>query len=104
MRTRWMQQESQEPTDKEIRDEILRLLMIDSKGASICPTDVARSLRPQWRQWMPLVKEIAADMARDREIEVVYQDKVVDIETVKVPVRLRLVREEKSVRIKDERD
>lgn len=95
MRTRWMQQESQEPTDKEIRDEILRLLLIDSKGASICPTDVARSLRPQWRQWMPLVREIAAEMARDNEIEVIHQDKIVDIETVKGPVRLRLSRESK---------
>ena len=96
MRTRWMQQESQEPTDKEIRDEILRLLMIDSRVESICPSDVARSLRPQWRQWMPLVIEIASDMAKDREIEVLLQGQPVDIEKVKGPVRLRLVRGEKG--------
>ncbi|MDZ4848755.1 MAG: DUF3253 domain-containing protein [Pirellulaceae bacterium] len=94
MRTRWMQQESQEPDDKEIRDEILRMLMMDAPGTSICPTDVARSLRSYWRQWMPLVREIAAEMARDGEIEVIHQDKIVDIETAKGPVRLRLVRHE----------
>ncbi len=96
MRTRWMQQESQEPTDKEIRDEILRLLLLDSRVSSICPSDVARSLRPQWRQWMPLVIEIAAEMAKDQEIEVILQGQPVDIEKVKGPVRLRLVRGEKK--------
>lgn len=95
MRTRWMQQESQEPSDKEIRDEILRLLLIDSRVSSICPSDVARSLRPQWRQWMPLVMEIAAEMAKDREIEVILNGQPVDIEKVKGPIRLRLIPREK---------
>ncbi len=104
MRTRWMQQESQEPSDKEIRDEILRLLLVDSKVANICPSDVARSLRPQWRQWMPLVLEIAAEMARDREIEAVLQGQPVDIEKVKGPVRLRLVREAKNSLQNDVKD
>lgn len=92
MRTRRMQQESQEPSDKEIRDEILRLLLLDSRIESICPSDVARSLRPHWRQWMPLVHEIAADMARDGEIEAVLHGQPVDIEKVKGPVRLKLIR------------
>jgi Protein of unknown function (DUF3253) len=94
-----MLQESREPSDKEIRDEILRLLLLDSRVSSICPSDVARSLRPQWRQWMPLIMEIVAEMVKDREIEAILQGQPVDIEKVKGPIRLRLVRDGKETQL-----
>jgi hypothetical protein len=90
MKTKWMQEENQEPSESEVRDEILRLLLLVGREASICPSEVARSLRPHWRQWMPLVREIAAELVRDEEIEVLQKGEVVDIETVRGPIRLRL--------------
>lgn len=92
MRTRWMREESQEPTDSEIRDEILRLLMLADREETICPTEVGRSLRPQWRQWMPLIREVAAEMARENEIQALQNGEIVDIESVRGPIRLKLVR------------
>jgi hypothetical protein len=92
MRTRWMQEESQEPSDTEIRDEIFRLLHLANAGATICPSEVARSLRPQWRPWMPLIREVASEMAREKQIEALQHGQVVDLETVRGPVRLRLTK------------
>lgn len=90
MKTRWMKEATEEPTDKEIRDEILRQLMSMNSGSSICPSDVARSLRQQWRQWMPMIREVASEMARDNEIAVTQQGQSVDIESATGPVRLAL--------------
>ncbi len=92
MRTRRLREESQEPTDSEIRDEILRLLMVIDRDESICPTEVGRSLRPQWRQWMPLIREVAAEMARENEIQAFQNGEIVDIESTRGPIRLKLVR------------
>ncbi len=90
MKTRWMKEATEEPTDKEIRDEILRQLMSMNSGSSICPSDVARSLRQQWRQWMPMIREVASEMARDNEITVTQQGQPIDIEIATGPVRLAL--------------
>jgi len=94
MKTRWMDQDA--PSNNNIRDEILRLLMSLKKGESICPSDAARAFGSKWRQHMPLVREVAADMVRDGMIEVVQRDEVVDIderdiESIKGPIRLRLM-------------
>jgi hypothetical protein len=92
MKTRWMREESQEPSDTEIRDEILRLLMMVDRDSTICPSEVARSLRPQWRQWMSLIRDVAAEMARENKIAVLQKGEPVDIETVRGPIRLKLIR------------
>jgi hypothetical protein len=92
MRTRWMQEQDQEPSDAEIHDEILRLLMIGGRDDTICPTDVARSLRDHWRQWMPLVREVAAEMVREGKIVILQNGQAVDAELAKGPIRLKLVR------------
>ena len=92
MRTRRMQEESQEPSDTEIRDEILRLLLMAPRDATVCLTEVARSLRPQWKQWLPLIREVASEMARENEIVALQQETIVDLETAKGPVLLKLVR------------
>jgi len=94
MKTRWMDHDA--PSNNDIRDEILRLLMTLKKGESICPSDAARAFGSKWRQHMPLVREVAADMVRDGMIEVVQRDEVVDIderdiESIKGPIRLRLM-------------
>ncbi|MCU0708010.1 MAG: DUF3253 domain-containing protein [Pirellula sp.] len=95
MKTRW--QEHVEPTHEDIRDEILRLLMSLKGGESICPSDAARAFGSKWRQYMPTVREVAANMARDEQIEVIQRGETIDvddrdIESIRGPIRLRLIK------------
>ena len=56
-----------EPSATTIQATILDLLSRRAPTASICPSDVARALgdsEAQWRALMPLVREVAAGMAR----------------------------------------
>jgi len=95
MKTRWMEHE--DASNKDIRDEILRMLLMMKSGESICPSDVARTFGQKWREMMPAVREVAADMVRDNSIEITQKGEVVDIEernveSIKGPIRLRLVK------------
>ncbi|MBU6174532.1 MAG: DUF3253 domain-containing protein [Planctomycetes bacterium] len=99
VKTRWLEHE--EPTNSDVRDEILRLLMMLKSGESICPSEAARAFGPKWRQYMPLVREVASDMARDELIEVTQQGTIIDVderelESIKGPVRLRLAKRKES--------
>jgi hypothetical protein len=93
MKTRWMEHES--ASNDDIRDEIFRLLLSLKQGESICPTDAARGFGSKWRQLMPHVREVVADMARDGQIQVTLRGQTidvdeVDIEQTKGPIRIRL--------------
>ncbi len=93
-KTRWMEHE--EPRSQDIKDEILRLLLMLKQGECICPTEAARAFGSRWRQFMPEVTEVVADMARDEIIEVTLHGVVIDVDerelsTVKGPIRLRLL-------------
>jgi hypothetical protein len=95
VKTRWMEHE--DASNKDIRDEILRHLLMLKKGESICPSDAARSFGSKWREMMPAVREVASEMVRDGLIEVTQGGEVVDIEerdieSIKGPIRLRLVK------------
>jgi len=95
MKTRW--NEHEEPSNKDIRDEILRSLLMMKPGDSICPTDIGRTFGSKWRGLMTTVREVAADMVRDGFIEVTQNGDVIDIEerqidSIKGPIRLRLTR------------
>jgi hypothetical protein len=94
-KSRWLDHE--EPDSQDVRNEILRLLMLLRSGESICPSDAARAFGTKWRQYMPLVREVAADMVRDELIDVTQKGDVIDIderdiESIKGPIRLRLHR------------
>ncbi|MEN0077900.1 MAG: DUF3253 domain-containing protein [Pseudomonadota bacterium] len=55
--------------DDAVRAAILRLLKERGPGKTICPSEAARALaRDDWRQLMPAVHRLAADMARAREV------------------------------------
>ncbi len=100
MKTRWMEHE--DASNKDIRDEILRMLLMLKSGESICPSDAARSFGAKWREMMPAVREVAVDLVRDGTIEVTQQGQVVDIEernieTIKGPIRLRLVKKQAEI-------
>lgn len=95
MKTRWMEHE--DASNKDIRDEILRMLLMLKTGESICPSDAARSFGAKWREMMTAVREVATDLVRDGAIEVLQQGHIVDIEernleTIKGPIRLRLAK------------
>ncbi|XZE45526.1 DUF3253 domain-containing protein [Pirellulaceae bacterium SH467] len=92
-KSRWMEHE--EPGTQDVKNEILRLLWSLNKGESVCPTDVARAFGPRWRQYISLVKEVASDMSRDDQLDVIQNGELIDVderdlETIKGPIRLRL--------------
>jgi hypothetical protein len=100
MKTRWI--EHQEPSQEDIRDEILRLLMALKFGESICPADAARHFGSKWRQYMGRVHEVIADMARDGMIEVTQRGEPVDVDdrdldSIRGPIRLRLTPSSRAV-------
>lgn len=92
-KTRWLEHE--EPSNEDVRNEVLRLLMLLKAGESICPTEAARAFGPRWRQYLPMVREVVTDMVRDELIEVTQNGVVIDVEerdleTIRGPVRLQL--------------
>jgi hypothetical protein len=70
--------------DADIRRKILELL---EPGKTICPSDAARALAQDWRPLMDPVREVARAMP---EIEITQGGEVVDLDTARGPIRLRL--------------
>lgn len=70
-----------------VRDMILHLALQRGRNASLCPSDVARALAPDWRPLMPLVRAVAAQMP---EIRVTQAGLDVDPMTATGPIRLQL--------------
>ena len=84
-----------EVTDASIADAVLALLAEREPSASICPSEVARSLQASgWRALMPRVRVVAAELAFAGEVRItqgtheVEPGTVLD-DTVRGPLRLR---------------
>jgi Protein of unknown function (DUF3253) len=76
-----------------LENAIFTLLAQRQRGASICPSDAARAVYPtadQWRAAMPWVRALAAQLANQGRLVVTQGGKIVDIDTAKGPIRLRL--------------
>ena len=75
----------------EIRAAILDLLNSRELGKTICPSEPARAVfSPEaWRQRMPLVREVAAEMAGEGIIEVCQKGISVSPGEARGPIRLR---------------
>ena len=72
---------------------IFHLLAKRQPSATICPSDAARAVYPaaaQWRAAMPVVRSVAAQLVAQGKLVVTQGGNVVDIHTVKGPIRLRL--------------
>jgi hypothetical protein len=72
---------------------IFNLLTKRQPGATICPSDAARAVYPTataWRAAMPSVRAVAAQLVEQGRLVVTQGGKVVDIQTAKGPIRLRL--------------
>ena len=79
-----------------IREQIMRLLEARDAGKSICPSEVARALSPDWRPLMKPVRNVAIGLMRDGLIDILRKGRPIEIETsgqvtadVKGVIRLR---------------
>jgi hypothetical protein len=87
---------SLKPIDQELEKTILRLLRNRGRGATICPSEAARLVRPpddrdSWRELMETARNAARRLAAKNRIVFVQKGKPVDPSTAKGPVRLKLV-------------
>jgi len=78
-------------TDEQIERTILALLARRDPGKTICPSDAARELAPDaFRPLMDPVRRVARELVVRGELEVTQSGRVVDIDTARGPIRLRL--------------
>ncbi|PPU05113.1 DUF3253 domain-containing protein [Xanthomonas arboricola] len=78
--------------DTQIVATIRALLARRLPEQSICPSEVARALgddEARWRALMPQIRTVAADLAGEDVVQITQRGQVVDLSTVRGPVRLR---------------
>jgi hypothetical protein len=78
--------------DLDVEQAILELLERRAVDASICPSEVARTLFADgdWRAEMDRVRMAARRLQRAGRIQITQQGRAVDPSTAKGPVRLKL--------------
>lgn len=78
--------------DVELERAIVRLLDERPRGATICPAEAARAVRPDdWREWMERTRAAARRLCAGGRLEIVQGGRAVDPSTARGPIRLRLV-------------
>ncbi len=78
--------------DESLEAAILDLLRARSGGASICPSEAARRVRPDdWRSLMEPARAAARRLVARGVVEITQGGRVVDPSTAKGPIRVRLV-------------
>lgn len=81
------------PNSAALTSKIRELLSARSADSSICPSDVARAMKPDdWRPLMDPVREAAAALVDVGEVEITQKGEVVDLGTVRGPIRIRWAR------------
>lgn len=73
-----------------IETEILRLAAARGAGKSICPSEAARALAPEWQGLMTRVRKVAVRLAREGRIEILRKGRPVPPDEVRGVIRLRL--------------
>ncbi|MFP2905022.1 DUF3253 domain-containing protein [Pyxidicoccus sp. 3LFB2] len=78
--------------DKDVLAQaILDLLATRARGATLCPSEVARALgEVDWRERMEPVREAARRLVQQGMLDIVQGGRVVDPSTARGPIRLRL--------------
>jgi hypothetical protein len=79
-------------SDERIARTILELLAQRDEGKTICPSDAARALDDDFRPLMDPVRRVARELVARGAIEVTQSGRVVDIDTARGAIRLRLSR------------
>ncbi len=73
---------------------ILTLLERRGAGKTICPSEAARSLAGEdreFRPYMAVVRDAARALVADGRIEVMQKRRVIDLDKARGPIRLRAV-------------
>jgi hypothetical protein len=80
--------------DQRLEQTILDLLEKRREGATICPSDVARSVgsADTWRDLMEPARQAARRLVDEGEVVITQKGRVVDPSTAKGPIRIRKVR------------
>ncbi len=74
----------------EIETTILALTTQRGPAKSICPSEVARALRPEWQTLLTEVRRVACRLAVAGRIDILRKGKVVEPVEVKGVIRLRM--------------
>lgn len=78
-------------TDRALEDALVRLLAGRARGASICPSEAARAVRPDdWRHWMEPARQAARRLHAQGVVVITQGGRVVDPSTARGPIRVRL--------------
>jgi hypothetical protein len=73
-----------------IAEEILRQTEARGPDKSICPSEVARALDPEWQKLMTAVRRAAIRLAEQGRIDILRKGRPVPPDGVKGVIRLRL--------------
>ncbi len=68
---------------------ILALTAARGPGKSICPSEVARALRPEWHPLLSAVRRAASRLALAGQIDILRKGQAIDPLAVKGVIRLR---------------
>jgi len=74
----------------EIEATILALTTQRGPAKSICPSEVARAIRPDWQSLLSEVRRVACRLATAGQIDILRKGHVVEPAGVKGVIRLRL--------------
>lgn len=78
------------PVDSALEAAILTLLAERARGATICPSEAARSVDPEgWRELMEPARSAARRLVAAAEVEITQGGRVVDPSSCKGPIRVR---------------
>ena len=78
-------------SEKRIRQAILDLTAERGAGKTVCPSEIARIVKPEdWRSLMGPIRQVAHDLLKAGKIRVTQRGKNVEPLTAKGPVRLGL--------------
>ena len=81
---------SDRPSEQAIEATLLRLVADRGPEKSICPSEVARLLAPEWQALMSAVRRVAVRLAQAGRIEILRKGKPVEAGDVRGVIRLRL--------------
>lgn len=75
-------------SDDDIRDCLMGLLAKRRPDATVCPSDVARALAPDWRPLMTRVRAVAVDLAARGEVVISQRGVPVAAGSARGPIRI----------------
>lgn len=78
------------PVDEQLEDGIVDLLGARARGATICPSEVARAVGgDDWQSLMEPTRRAARRLVQRDVVEITQRGRVVDPSTARGPIRIR---------------